>query len=155
MIMSNIIDTIYNLTYKHPALPKLNFTRVTLSGKTYISPLEFLKISVRRNPTARTLDFKLTGVYMSDYTPEHLDMKNFDFEIISIPYDAIIKSFKVTDAKINKAEIKADPVNTFNVDNGDSILFALENRALINSNTQSVVIEELIADILNESFKNL
>lgn len=153
--MSDIIDTIYNLTYKHPTLPKLNFTRVTLSGKTYISPLEFLKISVRRNPTARTLDFKLIGVYMSDYTPEHLDMKNLDFEIIRIPYDAIIKSFKVTDAKINKAEIKADTINTFNVDNGDSILFALENRALINEHTQSVVIEELIADILNESFKNL
>lgn len=92
---------------------------------------------------------------MSDYTPEHLDMKNFDFEIISIPYDAIIESFKVTDAKINNAEIKVDPVNTFNVDNGDSILFALENRALINQDTQSVVIEELIADILNDSFKNL
>ena len=153
--MSNIIDTIYNLTYKHPTLPKLNFTRVTLSGKTYISPLEFLKISVRRNPTAKTLDFKLIGVYMSDYTPEHLDMKNFDFEIIRIPYDAITKAFKVTDAEINNAEIKADPVNTFNVDNGDSILFALENRALINQDTQSVVIEELIADILNDSFKNL
>ena len=152
--MSDIIDTIYNLIYKHPTLPKLNFTRVTLSGKTYISPLEFLKISVRRNPTARTLDFKLIGVYMSDYTPEHLDMKNCDCEIIRIPYHAIIKSFKVTDAKINKAEIKADTINTFNVDNGDSILFALENRALINEHTQSVVIEELIADILNESFKN-
>lgn len=36
--MSNIIDAIYNLTYKHPTLPKLNFTRVTLSGRTYISP---------------------------------------------------------------------------------------------------------------------
>lgn len=153
--MSNIIDTIYNLTYKHPALPKLNFTRVTLSGRTYISPLEFLKIGIYRNSSARTLNFKLIGVYMSDYTPEHLDMKNFDFEIISITYDAIIKSFKVTEAEINNAEIKADPVNTFNVDSGDSILFALENRALINPNTQSVVIEELIADILNESFKNL
>lgn len=150
--MSDIIDTIYNLTYKHPALPKLNFTRVTLSGKTYISPLEFLKISVSRNLSAKTLDFKLTGVYMSDYTPEHLDFRNFNFEIISIPYDAIIESFKVTDAEINKAEIKADPINTFDVDSGDSILFALENRALINPNTQSVVIEELIADILNASF---
>ena len=136
--MSNIIDTIYNLTYKHPALPKLNFTRVTLSGKTYISPLEFIKISVSRNLSAKTLDFR-----------------NFDFEIISIPYNAIIESFKVTDAEINKAEIKADPINTFDVNSGDSILFALENRALINPNTQSVVIEELIADILNESFKNL
>ena len=154
--MSNIIDTIYNLTYKHPALPKLNFTRVTLSGKTYISPLEFIKISVSRNLSAKTLDFKLVGVYMSDHhTPEHLDFRNFDFEIISIPYNAIIESFKVTDAEINKAEIKADPINTFDVNSGDSILFALENRALINPNTQSVVIEELIADILNESFKNL
>lgn len=153
--MSNIIDAIYNLTYKHPALPKLNFTKVTLSGKTYISPLEFLKISVSRNLSAKTLDFKLVGVYMSDYTPEHLDFRNFDFDIIAIPYDAIIESFKVTDAEINKAEIKADPINTFDVDSGDSILFALENRALINPNTQSVVIEELIADILNESFKNL
>ena len=150
--MSDIIDTIYNLTYKHPALPKLNFTKVTLSGKTYISPLEFLKISVSRNLSAKTLDFKLVGVYMSDYTPEHLDFRNFDFEIISIPYDAIIESFKVTDAEINKAEIKADPINTFDVDSGDSILFALENRALINPNTQSVVIEELTADILNASF---
>lgn len=153
--MSNIIDTIYNLTYKHPALPKLNFTRVTLSGKTYISPLEFLKISVRRNLIARTLDFKLTGIYMDDYIPKHLNKKTFDFDVISIPYEAIAKAFKATDAEINKAEIKADPINTFNVGNGDSVVFALENRALINPNTQSVVIEELIADILNESFKNL
>lgn len=153
--MSNIIDTIYNLTYKHPALPKLNFTRVTLSGRTYISPLEFLKISVRRNLIARTLDFKLTGIYMDDYIPKHLNKKTFDFDVISIPYEAIAKVFKATDAEINKAEIKADPINTFNVGNGDSVVFALENRALINPNTQSVVIEELIADILNESFKNL
>lgn len=153
--MSNIIDAIYNLTYKHPALPKLNFTRVTLSGKTYISPLEFLKISVRRNLIARTLDFKLTGIYMDDYIPKHLNKKTFDFDVISIPYEAIAKAFKATDAEINKAEIKADPINTFNVGNGDSVVFALENRALINPNTQSVVIEELIADILNESFKNL
>ena len=153
--MSNIIDAIYNLTYKHPALPKLNFTKVTLSGKTYISPLEFLKISVSRNLSAKTLDIILVGVYISDYTQEHLDFSNFDFDIIASPYDAIIESFKVTDAEINKAEIKADPINTFDVDSGDSILFALENRALINPNTQSVVIEELIADILNESFKNL
>lgn len=153
--MSNIIDTIYNLTYKHPALPKLNFTKVTLSGRTYISPLEFLKIGIYRNSSARTLNFKLIGVYMSDYTPEHLDMKSFDFNVIAIPYDAITKAFNITDVTINKADIKADPVNTFNVDNGDSILFALENRALINQDTQSVVIEELIADILNESFKNL
>lgn len=75
--MSNIIDTIYNLTYKHPTLPKLNFNRVTLSGKTYISPLEFLKISVRRNLIARTLDFKLTGIYMDDYIPKHLNKKTF------------------------------------------------------------------------------
>ena len=153
--MSNIIDAIYNLTYKHPALPKLNFTKVTLSGRTYISPLEFLKIGIYRNSSARTLNFKLIGVYMSDYTPEHLDMKSFDFNVIAIPYDAITKAFNITDVTINKADIKADPVNTFNVDNGDSILFALENRALINQDTQSVVIEELIADILNESFKNL
>ena len=153
--MSDIIDAIYSLTAKKPTLPELNFTKITFAGKTYISPLEFLKIGVYRNSSARTLNFKLIGVYMSDYTPEHLDMKNFDFEIISIPYDAIIESFKVTDAEINKTEIKADSINTFDVNNGDSILFALENRALINPNTQSVVIEELIADILNESFKNL
>lgn len=154
--MSNvIIDAIYSLTAKKPTLPELNFTKITFAGKTYISPLEFLKISVRRNSTARTLDFKLTGVYMGDYTPEHFDMKSFDFDVIAIPYDAIAKAFDVTDATINKAKIKADPVNTFNVDSGDSVLFALENRALINPNTQSVVIEELIADILNESFKNL
>lgn len=92
---------------------------------------------------------------MDDYIPKHLNKKTFDFDVISIPYEAIAKVFKATDAEINKAEIKADPINTFNVGNGDSVVFALENRALINPNTQSVVIEELIADILNESFKNL
>ena len=153
--MSNVlIDAIYSLTAKKPTLPELNFTKVTFAGKTYISPLEFLKISVRRNLIARTLDFKLTGIYMDDYIPKHLNKKTFDFDVISIPYEAITKAFKATDAEINKAEIKADPINTFNVDNGDSVVFALENRALINPNTQSVVIEELIADILNESFKN-
>lgn len=153
--MSNvIIDAIYSLTAK-TTLPELNFTKVTFAGKTYISPLEFIKISVRRNLIARTLDFKLTGIYMDDYIPKHLNKKTFDFDVISIPYEAITKAFKATDAEINKAKIKADPINTFNVDNGDSVVFALKNRALINPNTQSVVIEELIADILNESFKNL
>lgn len=58
MIMNNvIIDAIYSLTAKKPTLPELNFTKVTFTGKTYISPLEFLKISVRRNSYCKNFRF--------------------------------------------------------------------------------------------------
>lgn len=101
-----IIDAIYSLTAKKPTLPELNFTKVTFAGKTYISPLEFLKISVRRNLIARTLDFKLTGIYMDDYIPKHLNKKPLILMLFQFPMRLLLKYLRRPMQKLIRRKLK-------------------------------------------------
>lgn len=134
-------------------LPSIISTPIRFNGANYATPFKYLEVRVRAISNKQVLDFHLRGINSDDYYLEDAtENLFFDFTTICIPYGELSASLGVSAEEIDRAEFKLNNDSVLEQDN-NYILINLFNENIYSKVWKShIVIEEILANILNDSF---
>ena len=149
--VTELTGLVLGFTSNKADLPSVVSTPIRFNGANYATPFKYLEIRVSANSDQQVLDFNLRGINSDDYFEDASENSFFDFTTICIPYGELSATLGVSAEEIEQAEFKLNNDNVSEQYNNYILIDLFSNKIYSKVWKNHIVIEEILANVINDS----
>lgn len=149
--VTDLTGLVLGYTSNKADLPSVVSTPIRFNGANYATPFKYLEIRVSANSDQQVLDFDLRGINSDDYFEDESENSFFDFTTICIPYGDLTAPLGVSAEEIEQAEFKLNNDSVSEQYNNYILIDLFNNKIYSKVWKNHIVIEEILANVINDS----